>query len=101
MSSTVTLERAKNVVMELRRDRFEILLDGNPAGSIDRHQTVELPVEPGPHTLQVRDRPILKPRATLRRGGRDEHPVPLQRSDLAPLHRVTPRAPIGLKLKHE
>jgi hypothetical protein len=54
MSSTVTLKRATDRVMELRRGRFEIVLDGNPAGSIDRDQTVELPVQPGPHTLQVR-----------------------------------------------
>jgi hypothetical protein len=40
--------------MELRRSPFEILLDGSPAGSIDRDQTVELPVEAGSHTLQVR-----------------------------------------------
>jgi hypothetical protein len=56
MSPTVTLERrATSGVMELRRDRFEIVLDGDPAGSIDRNQTVELPVEPGRHTLQVRE----------------------------------------------
>ena len=54
MSPTVILERETTGVMELRRSRFEIVLDGNPAGSIDRNQTVELPVEPGPHTLQVR-----------------------------------------------
>jgi hypothetical protein len=54
MSPTVILERATTGVMELRRSRFEIVLDGNPAGSIDRNQAVELPVEPGPHTLQVR-----------------------------------------------
>jgi len=54
MSPTVILERATSGVMELRRGRFEIVLDGNPAGSIDRNQTVELPVEPGSHTLQVR-----------------------------------------------
>ena len=54
MSTSVTLKRATDGVMELRRSRFEILLDGNPAGSIDRNQTVELPVEPGSHTLQVR-----------------------------------------------
>jgi hypothetical protein len=29
------------------------MLDGNPAGSIDREQTVELQVEPGHHRLQV------------------------------------------------
>jgi hypothetical protein len=54
MSPTVTLERATTGAMELRRSRFEIVLDGSPAGSIDRNQAVELPVEPGPHTLQVR-----------------------------------------------
>jgi hypothetical protein len=54
MSPTVILERETVHVMELRRNRFEIILDGSPAGSIDRNQTVELPVEPGPHTLQVR-----------------------------------------------
>lgn len=54
MSPTVILERKTTGVMELRRHRFEIVLDGSPAGSIDRNQTVELPVEPGAHTLQVR-----------------------------------------------
>ncbi len=54
MSSTVVLERAASGVAELRRNRFEILLDGHPAGWIDRNQTVELPVEPGQHRLQVR-----------------------------------------------
>jgi hypothetical protein len=54
MSPTVILERATVAIAELRRNRFEIILDGKPAGSIDRNQTVELPVETGPHTLQVR-----------------------------------------------
>jgi len=54
MSSTVILERETTGPLELRRSRFEVVLDGDPAGSIDRNQTVELSVEPGPHTLQVR-----------------------------------------------
>ena len=54
MSATLTLERATAAVAELRRNRFEIILDGNPVGSIERNQTVELPLEPGPHMLQVR-----------------------------------------------
>ena len=53
MSSTLTLERKAAGAMELRRSPFEIILDGNPAGSIDRHQTVELQIDPGPHALQV------------------------------------------------
>lgn len=51
---TVTLERASNGVAELRRKPFEVLLDGDAAGSIGRNQTLELAVEPGRHTLQVR-----------------------------------------------
>jgi hypothetical protein len=54
MSPIVVLERKTTGVMELRRSRFEIILDGSPVGSIDRDQSVELPIEAGPHTLQVR-----------------------------------------------
>jgi hypothetical protein len=54
MPPTVILERATVAAMELRRHPFDIILDGSPAGSIDRNQTVELPVEPGSHTLKVR-----------------------------------------------
>ena len=55
MSPTVILERETAGTMELRRKPFQVILDGSPAGSIDRNQTVELPVEPGRHTLQVRE----------------------------------------------
>jgi hypothetical protein len=54
MSPTVMLERETVRVAELRRKTFQVILDGNPVGSIDRNQTVELPVEAGAHTLQVR-----------------------------------------------
>ena len=54
MPSTVILKRETVAIAELRRKPFRVILDGDPAGSIDRNQTVELPVEPGPHTLQVR-----------------------------------------------
>jgi hypothetical protein len=54
MSSTLTLKREATGAMELRRSRFEIILDGNSAGSIDQHQNVELEVEPGSHTLRVK-----------------------------------------------
>ena len=40
--------------MELRRAPFEIALDGTSIGSINRNGTFEAPIEPGPHTLQVR-----------------------------------------------
>ncbi len=53
MSATVMVER-EGTGIELRRGRFEIALDGGSVGSIDRHQTVEVPVEPGRHTLQIK-----------------------------------------------
>lgn len=33
---------------------FKVLVDGQLAGSIEEHQTKELPVSPGPHTVQIR-----------------------------------------------
>jgi hypothetical protein len=54
MSSTLTLKREATGALELRRRRFEIILDGKAVGSIDRHQTVELPVDRGSHSLQVK-----------------------------------------------
>jgi hypothetical protein len=41
--------------MELRRSPFEIQLDGRSVGSLTKvHETVEIPVEPGHHTLRMR-----------------------------------------------
>jgi hypothetical protein len=54
MSSTLTLTRQATGAMELRRGIFDVILDGKSVGSIDRHQTVELPLEPGSHSLQVK-----------------------------------------------
>jgi len=53
VSATLRVEREHGGV-ELRRGPFEIVLDGTSVGSIVRHQTVEVPVEPGGHTVQVR-----------------------------------------------
>ena len=54
MSSTLTLKREATGAMELRRKPFEIILDGKAVGSISRHQTLELPVDAGSHTLEVK-----------------------------------------------
>jgi hypothetical protein len=54
MSATLRLTREISFGIELRRGRFEILVDGNHVGSIDNHQTIETPVEPGRHTLRIR-----------------------------------------------
>ena len=60
MSATLMLKR-EGVGIELRRGRFEIAVDGGTVGSIDWHQTIEVPVEPGRHTLQIHKRQILQP----------------------------------------
>jgi hypothetical protein len=54
MAATLHLARETSGLMELRRGPFQVLLDGNDVGSIDRNQTIEVPVEPGHHTLQVK-----------------------------------------------
>ena len=52
MSATLRLTRnVGSAAFELRRGRFEILVDGNPVGAIENHETVEIPIEPGHHEL--------------------------------------------------
>ena len=53
MSATLRLTR-KGTGIELRRGSFEIAIDGQSAGSINRLETTERPLEPGHHILQVR-----------------------------------------------
>ena len=52
MSAALTLKR-EGRGMELRRGRFEVAVDGSSVGTIDWHQTVDVPVAPGRHTLQI------------------------------------------------
>jgi hypothetical protein len=53
VSATLRLTR-EGVGIELRRGRFEIFVDGKSVGSLERHQEVEIPVEPGHHALRIR-----------------------------------------------
>ena len=45
----------KAIGAEVRRGSYDVVLDGQHAGSLDMNATIELPIEPGRHTLQVRD----------------------------------------------
>jgi hypothetical protein len=40
--------------IELRRGRFEVLVDQQAVGSIDNHELIERPLESGRHTVQMR-----------------------------------------------
>ncbi|HEY3979714.1 MAG TPA: hypothetical protein VGM79_20735 [Streptosporangiaceae bacterium] len=53
MTATLRVTRDANVPFELRRGRFDILADGAAVGSIENHETVEAPLEPGHHTLRL------------------------------------------------
>jgi hypothetical protein len=52
VSATLSLTREATGI-ELRRGTFQIALDGGSVGSIERHQTVEKPIEAGQHTLRM------------------------------------------------
>jgi len=54
MSATLSLTRETPFAFELRRGVFDISVDGKTVGSIESHETVEVSLEPGHHTLQIR-----------------------------------------------
>jgi hypothetical protein len=54
MPAMLNVTRETTSLMELRRGTFEIALDGETVGSIDRHQTFKALIEPGHHQLEVR-----------------------------------------------
>jgi hypothetical protein len=53
VSATLRLTR-QGAGIELRRGQFEISVDGKSAGSVTWGETVEIPLEPGRHTLRLR-----------------------------------------------
>ncbi len=53
---TATLKLAhKAIGAEVRRGTYHVVLDGERVGSLEMNETFETPVEPGRHTLQVRN----------------------------------------------
>lgn len=52
---TATLKMThKAIGAEVRRGTYDIAVDGQRVGSVEMNATVEIPVEPGRHTLQIR-----------------------------------------------
>jgi hypothetical protein len=45
----------KAIGVEVRRGTYDVVVDGQSAGSVEMNDTIELPVQPGRHTVQVRD----------------------------------------------
>jgi len=54
MAATLKLTH-KAIGAEVRRGTYDIVLDGERVGSIELHDTTEIPIEAGHHTLQIRD----------------------------------------------
>ena len=54
MSATLKLTH-KTIGMEVRRGTYDAMVDGERAGSVEVNETIDIPVEPGRHTLQVRN----------------------------------------------
>jgi hypothetical protein len=54
MAATLKLTH-KTIGVEVRRGTYDVVVDGARAGSLELNGTVEVPVEPGRHTLQVRN----------------------------------------------
>ena len=55
MSATLKVTH-KSVGAEVRRGAYDVVVDGERVGSVDMNDTIEVPVQPGPHTVQVRRR---------------------------------------------
>jgi len=54
MAATLRLTH-KAIGVEVRRGTYDIVVDGQRAGSVEMNDTIELPIEPGRHTVQVRN----------------------------------------------
>jgi hypothetical protein len=44
----------KSIGVEVRRSPYDAVVDGQVAGVLKMNDTIEIPIEPGRHTLQVR-----------------------------------------------
>ena len=53
MPATLKLTH-KAIGAEVRRGTYDVAVDGQRVGLVEMNDTIEIPVEPGRHTLQVR-----------------------------------------------
>jgi hypothetical protein len=53
MSATLKVTH-KAVGAEVRRGAYGVMVDGEQVGSVEMNDSVEIPIDPGRHTLQIR-----------------------------------------------
>ena len=54
MAATLKLTH-KTIGAEVRRGPYDVVVDGARVGSVGLNDTIEIPIEPGRHTVQVRN----------------------------------------------
>jgi len=54
MTATLKLTHS-SIGVEVRRGVYDIIIDGQPSGAVAMNNTIEIPVAPGSHTLQIRN----------------------------------------------
>ena len=54
MSATLKLTH-EAIGAEVRRGTYDLVVDGKRVGSVEMNDTIEIPIEAGDHTVQVRD----------------------------------------------
>jgi hypothetical protein len=71
MSATLKLTH-KTIGVEVRRGTYDVEVDGHRVASVDMNDTIETPVAPGHHTLQIATdgtraerRPSMRPKTKL------------------------------------
>ena len=54
MSATLKVTH-KAIGAEVRRGTYDVVVDGDRLGSVEMNETIGIPVQPGRHSLQVRN----------------------------------------------
>jgi hypothetical protein len=54
VSATIRVTH-KAIGAEVRRGTYDVLVDGEQVGSVEMNGSFEAPIEPGAHSVQVRD----------------------------------------------
>ncbi|MGH8987983.1 MAG: hypothetical protein ACRDXC_05215 [Acidimicrobiales bacterium] len=53
MTATLKLTRDQSIPIELRRGPFQISVDDKDVGSLENHETFDVQIAPGHHTLRL------------------------------------------------
>ena len=54
MPATLKLTH-KAIGAEVRRGTYDVMVDGQRVGTVEMNDTIEIPIEPGRHALQLRN----------------------------------------------